>query len=337
MPLQLFALPFLTTACNIKDTINYRNTLLRFTDVHIDVRQWENMPSAAQTHMASQLPFPDVFDAEDILNELYSSEGIIREMNAAGIDRGILFSTHSPAISGVIATETILERIENGEERLWGLASVNTDLWAVNETQAISTLEANLSHDAILGVALSPSHQRFRMDDPIYWSIYEKAAEFNAPVFVQTGSSTFTGAFQGSAYTSPNALEFAIEANPDTSFVLSGLGFDRIEASHNGLGDCLRMARDYDNVWLEAGSIGSPRFDPDGVVIEQTAKLIKEAELIDRFLFGTGGSVPSGSADATVDSVIEAFMGADYTYDEALSVFSANAESLFGLSPSVWP
>ena len=107
---------------------------LRFTDIHISVHDWETMPTSGQAMFGEPTPLSDNFDAEHIVTDLHSVLGIIRELNTAQNRPRNTFSTHSPRTSGIVGTDSLLNRVES-DERL-GVIRIDIDEWAANQTQA---------------------------------------------------------------------------------------------------------------------------------------------------------------------------------------------------------
>ena len=140
----------------------------------------------------------------------------------------------------------------------------------------------------MVGVKLAHAHQRFRMDDERYWSIYALAAAHDAPVYLHTGPSPFPGTSQEAPYTDPAYLEAAIAANPDTDFILGHLGHDFINQRVGDLQGCIDSTSRYENVWLEPSALGSRSSDPEGENL--TASMRHPGRgLVDRVVYGSDG------------------------------------------------
>ena len=187
----------------------------------------------------------------------------------------------------------------------------------------------------MIGVKIAHPHQFFRMDDPAYYSIYNVAAQYDAPVYVHTGPSPFIGTSQEEPYINPNYLEEAISTHPETEFILGHLGFDFLNRQQKWLDDCLRLANTYSNVWLEPSALGSSTSDPDRVILLEAYQKIKEQGLVDRVIYGSDGPQRPGFIAEYLERNLYAMEQSGYTPDEVRQVLSENADRAFNLTPIV--
>ena len=164
-----------------------------------------------------------------------SAEGVINEMNKAGIDKSILFAVYAPRSVGVTTNEFVLSQTPHNPSRLYGLASLSVENWETEGQASLEKLRIALSDPRMVGVKLAHTHMHFRMDDSAYYPIYSVAGEAGKPVYVHTGPSPFDGTKSEEPYINPNYLEEAIASHPNTNFILGHLGFDFEVREHRWL------------------------------------------------------------------------------------------------------
>lgn len=323
---------FLLLACtNPPLGTEYKGQRIPVTDMHLHTGEWESIASRSQNFFAEIFPFPFNLDPEPVTESILSAEGVLEEMDSGGFSRSFLFAVYAPRSVGVTTNEWVIEQIEKAPERLYGLASLSVENWSVEKDEQLQKLAQALEHPSMIGVKLAHPHQFFRMDDAAYYSIYEVAAEYNAPVYLHTGPSPFVGTNQEEPYINPNYLEEAISTHPDTKFILGHLGFDFINKKQKWLDDCLRLAETYPNVWLEPSALGSEASDPDQVVLVEAYRKIKEKDLIERVIYGSDGPQRPGFIAEYLERNLYAMEQNDYTIEEVKMVLSENADRAFGL------
>ena len=233
----------------------YKNKRIPVTDMHLHTGEWESVSSRSKNFFTEVFPFPFNLEPESVTEQILSSEGILNEMDSGGFSRSILFAVYAPRSVGVTTNELVMELIEAAPKRLFGLASLSVEQWEEEGATQLQKLSTALEHPSMVGVKLAHTHQSFRMDDPAYYAIYDVAASHQAPVYVHTGPSPFVGTNQEEPYINPNYLEEAISTHPDTEFILGHLGFDFINRKQKWLDDCLRLAEQYENIWLEPSAL----------------------------------------------------------------------------------
>ena len=313
----------------------YKNKRIPVTDMHLHTGEWESVSSRSKNFFTEVFPFPFNLEPESVTEQILSSEGILNEMDSGGFSRSILFAIYAPRSVGVTTNELVMELIEAAPKRLFGLASLSVEQWEEEGTTQLQKLSTALEHPSMLGVKLAHTHQSFRMDDPAYYSIYDVAASHQAPVYVHTGPSPFVGTNQEEPYINPNYLEEAISTHPDTEFILGHLGFDFINRKQKWLDDCLRLAEQYENIWLEPSALGSATSDPDRTVLIEAYTKIKEKGLIDRVIYGSDGPQRPGFMSEYLERNIYAMEQSGYTVEEVQKVLSENADRAFKIDPVV--
>ena len=317
-----------------KATITYDGQNLRAIDMHLHTGEWTGISSDSQSFLAGNFPFPFNLNPEGLVEDTLSAEGVIKEMNKAGLDKGILFAVYAPRSVGVTTNEFVMSQTPHNPKRLYGLASLSVENWETEGEAELQRLREALSDPQMVGVKLAHTHMHFRMDDPAYYSIYTVAGEAGKPVYVHTGPSPFEGTKTDEPYINPNYLEHAISTHPDTRFILGHLGFDFEVREHRWLDDCIRLAKTHENVYLEPSALGSKTSDPTGAVLLESYTKIRENGVIDRVIYGSDGPQSPGFLNTYLQNSITAMTDSAYTADEVQAVLSGNAEKLFNIEPS---
>ena len=258
---------------------------LAVVDMHLHPGEWSQIPPDTQAFLASRFPFPLNLIPEIAASVTLSGEGILGEMDKAGIHAGVLFAVYAPQTVGIASNELVGEQVAVDPERLYGLASLRVDRWNTDADLELQRLEEAITTYGMIGVKLAHAHMHFRMDDARYFGIYELAGRLGAPVYLHTGTSPFPGTSREPPYTDPAYLEDAIAQYPETVFILGHLGYDFENHALGTLEHCLRLARDYPNVYLEPSALGSVGSDPESVNLPKVMKAIRDAGLVDRTLY----------------------------------------------------
>ncbi|MEZ4382592.1 MAG: amidohydrolase family protein [Nannocystaceae bacterium] len=299
-------------------------------DMHLHPGDWDAVPPETQEYLASRFPWPFNLRPDRLADEVLSPEGIVTELDRAGVDVGVLFAVYAPRTVGVATNELVKDGVDTFPRRLLGLASLRVDDWQNSGDAELERLEEALSQRGMIGVKLAHAHQHFRMDDPDYFGIYALAGALGKPVYLHTGSSPFPGIATDRAYTDPAYLEPAIAAYPQTIFILGHLGYDFINREIGELDTCIDLARRYPNVFLEPSALGSGASDPDGDQFTEVFTRMKEAGVVDRIIYGSDGPQRPGFVAEYLERTLTAMERADYTTAEIRAVLSGNFIRVFG-------
>jgi predicted TIM-barrel fold metal-dependent hydrolase len=174
-------------------------------------------------------------------------------------------------------------------------------------------------------------HQQFRLDDPRYFGIYALAQELKKPVYLHTGTSPFPGTAQEPAATDPSYLEPAIAAYPGAIFILGHLGYDFKEQQLGRLEACIDLATRYPNVYLEPSALGSRAADPTGQNLRAAYTRMREADLVDRIIYGSDGPQSPGFVAEYLERSLAAMKAAGYTVDDTRAVLAGNFARVFAV------
>ncbi|MEZ4450480.1 MAG: amidohydrolase family protein [Nannocystaceae bacterium] len=330
-PWWLLALA-LALACGERDPygVDYDGERLTVIDMHLHPGEWDAIPRETRAFLAARFPFPLNLRPDKVAADVLSAGGIVEELDAAGIQAGVLLAVYAPRTVGVASNELMERGVDTYPLRLMGLASLRVDNWREDGDDELARLGEALDHDGVVGVKLAHAHMHFRMDDPEFFGIYALAGARGKPVYLHTGTSPFPGTSQEPPYTDPAYLEAAIAAYPHTIFILGHLGYDFIDHTHGTLETCLELARRYPNVYLEPSALGSASADPSGENLRAAMRRIKEEGLVGRTIYGSDGPQSPGFVAEYLERTVAAMRDAEYSADEARAVLSGNFVKVFG-------
>ena len=322
---------FIWLACSAPELgIMYNGARLDVIDMHLHTGEWGDIGESSQRYLTSRFPFPFGLTPESLVEDTLSAQGIQRELDKGGLEKGFLYSVYAPRSVGVSTNEFVISQIEQSD-RLYGVASLSVEEWESQGENQLAALNEALQHPKMIGVKLAHTHQHFRMDDPRYYPIYEIAGNNQAPVYIHTGPSPFPGTNPTEPYINPLYLEEAIQMYPETQFVLGHMCYDFINRKSDTMIRCYELAKTYDNVWLEPSAFGSRSSDPEGEVLTEVYTFVKENDLIDTMIFGSDGPQSPGFIADYTERNIDAMQRAGYTVDEAQRVLAGSAKELYNL------
>lgn len=306
---------------------------LAVVDMHLHPGEWALIPEATREFLASRFPFPFNGDPEGLASDILSAEGLVEQLDDAGVTFGVLMAVYSPDTVGIASNELVEADLAAVPDRFYGLASLRVDRWQSDEQAELERLATALAKPNMIGVKLAHAHMHFRMDDPAYDGIYALASELGKPVYLHTGNSPFPGTLNEPQYTDPAYLERAIAQHPDTIFILGHLGYDFYDhALEPGLSTCIALAQTYDNVYLEPSALGSKGSDPSGENLREAMRRMRDAGVVDRIIYGSDGPQSPGFVRDYLERTVEAMQRADYSVDEMRAVLSGNFARVFGVT-----
>ena len=329
------------------DTVTYGITVdgvdIDIIDMHLHTGTWEALTEPYKERYSERVPKPFKFLMSGLLGSGLTSEGILKQMDNAGIRRGGVFAVYSPDTTGIASNEFLYEQIKDQPERMFGFYSIRTDHWNINADTELKKLESDLIKYNAHGIKLAHAHQRVAFDDGRYLGVYDVAATHGVPVLLHTGATPFPGACNEPKYYDPAELESVINAyngengNARVEFVLSHVGgVDQRATDH-----ALSLAENYDNVWLEISALGGPmQIGPDGEPVDATEAryhyVLQEAlarGLVGQTIFASDGPQSSGKVKAYLWEIIEAMQTAGFSADEMAAVLAGNFYRAYGLTP----
>jgi hypothetical protein len=169
---------------------------------------------------------------------------LLAEMDALHIGQAAILPIAVRLPGGYDPTQAILDAISRSQsgERLVPFASVHP-----HDSQAVDKLH-KYAKAGVRGVKLHPEMQRFFPDEEAALPIYQACRELGLPVLFHAGRSGIEPEFLR-PYALLRRYERPIAEFRDVQFVLGHAGARDVE-------DALRLAKTYDNVWLELSSQG---------------------------------------------------------------------------------
>ena len=249
--------------------------------------------------------------------------GVVQDLlaigEAAGYDGYVIQSVastphHVSSINHFIAAEVMADRALDlaGRGRLTGLGAMHPD--TVDKRAAIEEIVALGLH----GVKLHPDMQKFAIDDPRAYPIYELCAEYRLPIIMHMGDPRYD-------FSHPDRLHRVMTDLPELTVVGAHMGgWDNWDYA------CERLSG-HRNLFVDSSSSIAAAGKHHGLVPEivyldhaHATRLIR-AWGTDKVLYGTDYPMWSPSAD------LEAFFDLDLTDAERRAILSENARKVFAI------
>ncbi len=134
--------------------------------------------------LKTQMEEPEAF-----VQEVLTSEGIVRYLDDNGVDYAVALAEISPITTGVLSNEAVAEFCQ-GNDRLIPFCCINPFL--VGDLG--SELDRYVTDMGFRGLKLYPTYHHFYANSSRIYPLYAKAEELGIPVMLHTGSSVFRGA-----------------------------------------------------------------------------------------------------------------------------------------------
>jgi uncharacterized protein len=257
------------------------------------------------------------FGAQTPMSELFDPAGVPvpaaldEHFAGQGADHVLLFTEHSPKVTGIQPIEDVLPVVRQNPARFHPVANLNPHLHY--------PVAAELARQAGLGavaVKIHPVHGGFEARDRMLYPAYAWAQEHRLPVIVHCGTSTFAGSVN--SYADPVLLDEVLRDFPDLVVVLAhgGRGWWYSQAAF--------LALMKPNVWLEVSGLPPQRLaDYYGSSLRRLA---------DKMIFGTDWpGVPSVEQNAR--TLAKTLLDAGCTADQVTAALGGNADRVFRLTP----
>jgi len=282
-------------------------------DMHLHTGTWEALTEPYKERYSERVPKPFKFLMENLLGNGLTSEGILKQMDNAGIRRGGVFAVYSPDTTGIANNEFLYQQIKDQPERMFGFYSIRTDHWNIDAAKELEKLESDLIKYKATGIKLAHAHQQMRLDDKRFDGIYEIAGRLNKPIYIHTGTSPNPYTRREPPYVDPVYLEESIIKYPQTKFILGHSGYDSFLIQLTYLESCIQLAKKYGNVYFEPGALGARKASE---VLPEYLKIIKKEGLIDRVIYGSDGPQFPGYTASHLENFVEA-MKVNELYSES--------------------
>ncbi|MDG2297105.1 MAG: amidohydrolase family protein [Gammaproteobacteria bacterium] len=297
-------------------------------DMHLHTGTWEALTEPYKERYSERVPKPFKFLMENLLGNGLTSEGILKQMDNAGIRRGGVFAVYSPDTTGIANNEFLYQQIKDQPERMFGFYSIRTDHWNIDAAKELEKLESDLIKYKATGIKLAHAHQQMRLDDKRFDGIYEIAGRLNKPIYIHTGTSPNPYTRREPPYVDPVYLEESIIKYPKTKFILGHSGYDSFLIQLTYLESCIQLAKKYGNVYFEPGALGARKASE---VLPEYLKIIKKEGLIDRVIYGSDGPQFPGYTASHLENFVEAMKVNEYSAMEMKLILQSNFETLFNL------
>ena len=297
-------------------------------DMHLHTGTWEALTEPYKERYSERVPKPFKFLMENLLGNGLTSEGILKQMDNAGIRRGGVFAVYSPDTTGIANNEFLYQQIKDQPERMFGFYSIRTDHWNIDAAKELEKLESDLIKYKATGIKLAHAHQQMRLDDKRFDGIYEIAGRLNKPIYIHTGTSPNPYTRREPPYVDPVYLEESIIKYPKTKFILGHTGYDSFLIQLTYLESCIQLAKKYGNVYFEPGALGARKASE---VLPEYLKIIKKEGLIDRVIYGSDGPQFPGYTASHLENFVEAMKVNEYSAMEMKLILQSNFETLFNL------
>jgi predicted TIM-barrel fold metal-dependent hydrolase len=278
-------------------------------DAHVHVARLPTLSPDWQAwarKFGARTPLDRLFDADGVprpaaLDEHFASEGA---------DHVLLFTEHSPKVTGIQPIEDVLPVVRYNPRRFHPVANLNPHL----HYPVTAELARQVSLGAI-AVKIHPVHGGFEARDRMLYPAYASAAERGLPVIVHCGTSTFAGSVN--SYADPVLLDEVMRDFPDLVIVLA----------HGGRGwwydQAAFLAVMKPNVWLEVSGL-----PPQRVADYYRSSLPR---LADKMIFGTDWpGVPGVEYDAR--TLEKTLLDAGCTAEQVAGALGGNAAGVFRLA-----
>lgn len=297
-------------------------------DMHLHTGTWDALTEPYKERYSERVPKPFKFLMSSLLGNGLTSEGILKQMDNAGIKRAGVFAVYSPDTTGNASNEFLYQQIRNHPERMFGFYSIRTDSWNINRDIELKKLEDDLIKYNSHGIKLAHAHQQMRLDDKRFDGIYEIAGRLGKPIYIHTGTSPNPYTRREPPYVDPLYLEASIKKYPQTKFILGHSGYDSHNIALTYLNSCIELVKKYNNVYLEPGALGARKAED---VLPEYLAIIKSNDLIDKVIYGSDGPQFPGYTKSHLNRFGDAMKEVNYTNEEMELLLGRNFELLFGL------
>ncbi len=306
------------------------NERLMVIDLHMHTGTWDLMTPWFQERLAERVPRGFKWTVGILSDMWLSGDGIVGQLDNAGIAGGGVFALYSPHTTGNAPNEFVAEQLKVAPERLFGFASLAVYQWNIDGPEQLDVLEDALSWDGMIGIKLANAHQQYRFDDERFYPIYEVAGRLGKPIYLHTATSPNPGTRLEPPYTDPYYLEDAIGRYPDTVFILGHAGWDSYHKKLTYTDACIDLAQRYPNVYMEPGALGATRAEE---VVGDFVRRIKSGGVTNKLIYGSDGPQFPGYLKRHLDNYVAAMRDADYSVDEMRAVLAGNFVRVFGVEP----
>jgi predicted TIM-barrel fold metal-dependent hydrolase len=243
---------------------------------------------------------------------MLTQEEVLRQMDAAGIERSILFALYCPLLYA--SNEFVRDACSRHPDRFWGFASVDP-----HDEAAPDVLERAVREYGLKGVKLHPPMQNFYPNDRKLWPIYAKADELGIPVVFHVGTTPFGHMVRlDQAY--PILIDEIANDFPTLRIMLTHLG----TLWHH---ESFMLVEKHPQVYIDTASY------PYEMIELMTPNLVERIGP-DKLIFGTDFPMPYQGRLHRMADFTETLDGLDLTDAIKTNIRGPNLLNMLGLSPS---
>jgi len=301
---------------------------LTVVDLHLHTGEWDMMPPGFHERLTERVPTGFKWTMAPFANWMLKVDNILSQMDSAGVYGAGLFALYAPHTTGFAPNKYVSDRVMEASDRLWGFASIRMDDWN-NEAEAeLAAFEEALQMPGMRGVKLAHAHVQARLDDERYYPIYEIAGRLGKPMYLHTGSSPNPGTRYEPEYADPAYLEDAIRKHPDAIFILGHTGYDTRIKALTFVDSAVRLAQQYDNVYLEPGALGAHRGED---VIDDFVQRMKNGNVLHKVIYGSDGVQFPGYVKSHLENYVNAMVRNGYSIAEMQMVLADNFARVFDI------
>jgi predicted TIM-barrel fold metal-dependent hydrolase len=174
---------------------------------------------------------------------VWTTETLLAELDAAGIDKAVLLS--SVAAVGVggeidaIHPDEVQALVEKAPDRLYGMVGINP----LTTMPTLRLIEYAIKELGFKGVHVYPHWFGVRVNEPLYYPIYAKCAELGVPIAMQVGSQTPRNHAKLAA--KPEWLDQVAFDFPELNILGLHIGSPWVD-------EMIMLCRNYENVYIVA-------------------------------------------------------------------------------------
>ncbi len=299
-------------------------------DMHLHTGLWANTPPGFRARLTDRIPPGFKWVMGPFMDRSLSAQGILGQLDGAGISAGGVFALYSPSTTGIATNEFVAQEIAPHQDRLYGFASLRVDDWNNQGAAELARLENAVKMPGMRGIKMAHAHQQIRFDDRRFDGIYEICGRLKKPVYLHTGTSPNPGTRTEPPYADPAYLEEAIQAFPACTFILGHAGYDSFARALTYTDSAIALAQRYPQVYFEPGALGAARAD---AVRADFLLRVKAGGVIGKMIYGSDGPQFPGYAKSHLQAFAAAMQEAAYTPEEMEQVLSGNFLRVFALPP----
>ncbi|MGE5617317.1 MAG: amidohydrolase family protein [Candidatus Woesearchaeota archaeon] len=183
----------------------------------------------------------------------WTSAALIREMDAAGIDRvGLIASVAAHGVGGAedpIHVDEVHAVVSERPDRLFGWVGINP----LKKMETLRYIEYGVRELGFKGVHCYPHWWGVPVNDRLYWPIYAKCCELGVPLALQVGSQTWRAGARLCAR--PSWLD-------DVAFDFPELKLLGLHIGSPWVDEMIMLCRNYENVFIIADAHRPSTWEP---------------------------------------------------------------------------